>query len=162
MIKIQLLVAIASIALFGTISGDYTRGWSIDLMYGALAVYPLYLTWKTPHFRPVLYTALLWVFGRVFQFADIKTMFTYAVSAYGLLALYHVRHDRFDCAKLAAATSFYGVIFAALSPAGALLYIMQLIWNLMHVALLHMPVAPNGKEEGESHRYHIEDAKKAA
>ena len=162
MIKIQLIVAVTALVLFGTISGNYLAGWSIDLMYGSLAVYPLYLTWKTPLFKPVLLTALIWLFGRIFQFADDKTMFTFAISAYGFLAFYHVKQDRYQCAKLASATVIYGLVFAATSPGGWLLYLMQFAWNLMYVALLHMPVISNGKEEGTGHRYNIEDARKAA
>lgn len=149
----------------GLITGSFARGWAVDLAYGSLATYPLYLAWGTKAFRPILMTLGLWGLGRVFQFADPKTMYSFAIASYGLLAIYYVKLDDYRCATVAGATVFYGVVFAIVNPSGVLAYLMQVVWNLLYVALLHLPLAAtHGKEKGTRHRYSYpsEDFKKAA
>jgi len=163
---IELSIFAAAIVLFGTISGIYYKGWAVDAAYGLIALYPLYLVRHHKDlFRPMLGVFLCYMIGRLVQEAPPTLVFSYTVVAYGFLALYNCRYDRYGIAGLCLAAVVFAPLYAAVGPQGAVNYLFQLIWNLMHVSLLVVPVSriPDGEEEkGHSHRHHLDELSRAA
>ncbi len=143
---IEIIVFLASILVFGKISGDYHKGWAVEATYLLVSLYPMYVVRKNKAlFRPMIGAFFCYLFGIAVHGSE--EAFTYSVVAYGFLGIYNVRYDTYETALVCLAIIIFAPLHEIIRPEGALVYVSQALWHFMYSLLLFLPILKMVKEE---------------
>ena len=168
LLKIELAIFVGCILVFGAVSGDFLRGWAVDLAYGSLLICPLYLAIKIRR-NITLLTGLLilWALGRGFDLAETLNLvvlnteekiklwetyqYLYSIIGYAFFFALAAHLERFYIALISLGVCVYAVIFAMVDPVGIVNYLMMFGFNLLFVTLIGLCVWRYDEKDGESH-----------